>query len=1339
MPWWAPALPSKAERCGCGWLRTAALLLVCLAVGTATSAAAEAAHAWAFIGVWDRSMPQVEAACRENGVTATFFKGQAFNETQPPELAAKHELVFVLNLEPEQVPALTTRLQQARTLNPAQRVLPLDARGTQADLEKAGLLLRDEALPAYWRPNGSINVRRLVRYCLTKYAGGTAVIEPPVLIPDSGCYDPEQEEAFASVEKLIAFKRGRQRWKDGAPVAALLLQQSFWITRDLRVIDAQISALEKQGLNVVPVFGDREEHVVKLAREAQPTILVEDRHGAMWQSTALLKELGAPYLRPISMLATTNEEWLRDPRGLSARDVGMFMALQESWGTLEPVVVGGLKESIQGFRLHEPIPDRVEAFAARAARWAALRRKGNAEKKLAFIYYNKGLGQDDLMRGSPTGGFMDAPESFMRFLPALQKAGYQVEHLPASAADLIAAMKKGGRNIGPWAQGDLEKLVDEGNPVLVPLHEYQRWFDTRLSEANRRAITEKFGPPPGRLMVVQRNGEPQLVLPRLELGNVLLMPQPERGEKQDESLLHNRDTPPTHNYLAFYWWLEEHFHADAVVHWGTHGTLELLPGKEAGLSKDCWSDVCVGRLPVINLWITDNLGEATLSRRRSYAALVDHLPPPSLSAGLDDQLKNLHDDIHKFRSLEEGLLKEEFRKRISQQAEQQRLHGAATTAGQPLDDAGVARLDAHLHNLLEARTPLSLHVLGQPPSAEEMVPYLVQILGEPLLEHLSAARGSVRATAEHTHVDRRAAEQYLAAALAGPLPPGVPRTAELEKDLAAAKDMRARLLDSGREISGLITALSGSYIEPGPGPEPIRNPASAPGGRNLYSLNPEEIPTRPAWETARKLVDELIRQKHPQKIALDLNGMETMRDFGVMEGQILALLGVRPVWNANNLVIDVELIPAAELGRPRVEVFIAMGGQYKENFPTRVTLLDKAVRLAAAAPEAANPVRDAVAATHARLLQKGYSAARAEQFAAARIFGTKPGNMSGTNILYLVPRSGVWDKEDEITSIYTDNMSYVYTGQTWGEKVDGLYEEALQNTDTVLRVWASNMTSQLSNHHAYEYLGGLSMAVKKITGKSPAAVISDVRDPTGARVRDFEEVLAANLQAELLNRAWLQGMKAHDYAGAGHITEMVKNTFGWSVTRRESVTQETWNEVYDVLVKDRYKLGLQEWFEKTSPHALQEISATLLEAARKDLWQASPEQVKTLAELYAASVKKHGDSGGLVSGGNTRLAEYTSAKLQAPGDLEGAALAQAMRQSLQQSAAKPDAQVQKVSGPQLQGPPAEPAAAKAEPQTPPQGPVLEPQQDWNRTAWLILGTVVLLVAAGFFKRSGTPA
>lgn len=1320
-----------------GALLAGALFLV---LSSAVVSAAEPLRA-AFVGIWDRSLPTVDTACREAGVTASYFRSPEFAHPKAGDDAAKYDVVFVLNLEAGDAPLIAERLKEAKSKNPQQHVLALDTRGSQADLQKVGVLESDEKIINYWRPNGAINIRRLIHYCLVQYFHGTGAVEPPVLIPEAGYYDPDREESFETISSYKEFKASRQRWKEEAPVAVLIIQQSFWVTHDLKVVDAEVRALEKQGLNTVVVFGDREEKVVSLLRDAKPTLVIEDRHGAMWQSNALLKELDAPYLRPISMLASTIEEWQQNPTGMLHRDIGLFMSLQESWGTIEPVVVGGLLASIQGFRLHEPIPDRIDTFAARAAKWASLRQKPNAEKKVAFIYYNKSLGQDDLMRGSPTGGFLDGPESLTRFLPELEKAGYKLSNAPGTSAALIDAIRKAGRNIGPWAQGDLEKMVDEGSPVLIPLSTYRRWFEEKLSPESRRAVIEKFGEPPGRIMVVTRNGEPQIVVPRIEFGNIILTPQPERGEKQDQTLLHSRDIPPPHNYLAFYWWLQEQYQADAIVHWGTHGSLELLPGKENGLSKDSWSDICVGHLPVVDLWITDNLGEATLARRRSYAELVDHMVPPTMSAGLNDQFKALHEDIHKFRTLEDGLLKEEFRKRITAQAAEEKLKDAAKPENpdQPLSDAAVARLDAHLHNLYESTTPMRLHVFGEPPTAAETAPYLVRILGQPFLDHLAASENSAQHLFDNKQDRRESAARFLGTALEGKPPAEISMTPDLEKDLAFAREMRERLQKSGpAEVAGLIHALAGGYVEAGPGPDPVRNPSSVPTGKNLYSLNPEEIPNRAAWDVARQLVDDLIRTRHPKKIAMDLNGMNTMRDFGVMEGQILYLLGVRPIWNQNNLVIDVELIPAEELKRPRVDVFIAMGGQYKENFPSRVALLDKAVRMAAAAPEADNPVHAGVASVESRLLQRGFSSARASQYAVARIFGTKPGNMSGTNILYLVPRSGVWDKDADIISVYMDSMSYVYSGDTWGEKIDGLYEEALQGTDTILRVWASNMTSELSNHHAYEYLGGLNMAVKKVTGKTPQAVIADVRDPSGAKVRDFEEVLATSLRSELLNKHWIEGMKSHDYAGAGHISELVKNTFGWSVVRPESVTQTTWNELYDVYVKDSYQLGLAEWFERVSPHAMQEMTATMLEAARKGIWKASPEQVSTLAHLYAESVKRHGDSGGLVSGGNTRLVDYTAKALGVGGKPEDAQLAEAMKRSIESSSSAATA-ANKVNGPKLESAAATPKPAENTPAPQRETAAKSPATRMPFPIWEVaaVAVVALLIGAGFMRKSGS--
>jgi cobaltochelatase CobN len=1287
-----------------------------------------------FVGVWDRAMPTLSAAAQASSIATSFFNRSPLPSV---EELRRHDLVLVLNIDAAEASPLAERLREARAEGDKPRVLALDKRDSQNALQRAGVLEADVRIPAYWKANGAINLRRLFTYVGVTYLGRAGTAEPPILVPEQGFYLPGREEPLANVADL----RVAAGWKDGAPVAAVLIQQSFWVTQDTQVIDALAASLTRHGFNVATVFAEQAAGMERLVREVKPDVLVEDRHGSMWSDTngGFLAELNVPYLRPISMLGATIKEWEDNPQGLNARDRGMFMSLQELNGTIEPLVVGGLQVNIAGFRLHQPIPDRIERFAERAWSWVNLRRTANADKRVAIVYYNKYLGSGDLMRGSPTGAFLDGPESLVRFLPRLRDRGFTVERVPATAVELIGWLRERGRNYAPWAQGDLEKMADRSDMVLVPVAQYRTWYESKLDAAQRAAVEAKFGPPPGKLMVVRRNGIDHLVIPTIRLGKVILLPQPERGATQDDSLLHSRDVPPPHNYLAVHWWLQEEFKADALLMWGTHGSLELLPGKDAGLSSRDWSDICLGRMPVVYPWIMDNLGEATLARRRAYAALVDHLPPLGQKSVLSDDLDRIHGDIHKFNTLEDGLLRQEFRKRISTTARAARLPGVPA-GNEPFDDKAIAAADAWLHRQMDEATPISLHVLGQSPNDREVLDPLVASLRKPFLERVAALvppPPTLPAT-ESTKWAQQSGRLIIERAVLGTqdAPTG------LENDVTKARELLARMRQCDREIAAVLEGLEGGFIRPGPGPDPVRNPASAPGGRNLYGLNPEEIPTQPSYAVAVQLIDELLATKQPAKVGIDLNGMETMRDFGVNEGQVLYLLGVRPKWDHNNLAVDVELIPRAELKHPRIDVFIAMGGMYKENFPSRVRLLDKAVRLAAAAEEADNGVRAGTDSQRAVLLAHGMNVADAEALSVARIFGTKPGNMSGTNILYLIPRSGVWEKEEEVTSIYLDSMSYAYTGERWGEKIDGLYNAAIQRTDTLIRVWASNMTSQLSNHHAYEYLGGLSMAVRTLTGKEPEAFIADVRNPDGARMRRFEEVLESNLRTELLNKQWLAGMKAHDYAGAGHIAELVKNTFGWSVTRPGSVDPRVWDEIHQVLVKDKHNLDLNRWFEQQNPAALQEIAATMLEAARKGHWKPNAAVLREIAELYAQLTITHGATTGVVGGGNQKLDEQVATL--APGLAQAFTAAVAASRTAPagdrvlgkrlQSQTPPAAQPSPVLQPQSQpAPPPAPVAAATNSTT----PTSEPQPTAPTWRWLIGVAMGALVLIGLLRRTGS--
>jgi len=679
----------------------------------------------------------------------------------------------------------------------------------------------------------------------------------------------------------------------------------------------------------------------------------------------------------------------------------------------------------------------------------------------------------------------------------------------------------------------------------------------------------------------------------------------------------------------------------------------MLPGKEAGMTRDDWTDICIGNIPNIDLWIMDNLAEATLARRRSYAVIVDHMVPPTVNAGLADQFRSMSDDIDKFNALEGGMIKERYRARISEAARKERIDETLKLprTSKPFNNDQIKLVAGYIEQLKEAKEPLTLHVLGQPPERKFLAPYLTSIAGTTFLNHLEANDSPARnasASARRSRL-RAAGEKLINAVVLENAPPDRALTEDLKKDLDFSRDVLRKLNSAGEEMVGLFRALDAHYVRPGPGPEPIRNPASVPGGRNLYALNPEEIPTRPAWDTAVTLIDDFLHAHRVKKVGMDLNGMDTMRDFGVMESQILYLMGVRPVWDRKNLAIDVELIPRAELKRPRVDVFIAMGGMYKENFRSRVELIDKAVRLVSAVDEPENYVRQGTLANQRKFEQAGASPQDAKTMAVARIFGTKSGDMSGTNILYLVPNTGYWQKNTEVTDVYIDHMSYAYTKDLWGKKVPGLYEQNIQGTEALIRVWASNMSSQLSNHHAYEYLGGLSMAVKQLTGNEPPAYIADVRDPDGARMRDFDEVLQTDFRTQLLNPNWVKGMKEHGYAGAGQVSELATNAFGWAVTRENSVSDATWNEIDAVYFKDKYNLGTHEWMEKSNPHAMQDLAGRLIEASRRGLWRADPATLRELAQTWQALVEKYGASGGQLGANNPGLKRYIAEIAATPG------------------------------------------------------------------------------------------
>lgn len=1205
------------------------------------------------VGGWEQAMPVLDRLARERGYAIGSVRQNDLAKNDWQARFGHPRLVLVLNASGENVPALQEFLTKEHAAGG--RILALDQRPWQGALIAAGVVERDEKLQKYWRAAGSENLSRMLDYLGATYLGRKATVEPPLPQPTKGFYHPDAPHVLATAAEVDALPARRAKLPPDAPRVAYAIHASFLVFGDVADTDAVVRAFEARGLAIYPVFAEKEDELRRLLVDLKPDLLVTQRHTGVGRPAdggpTIPETLGVPYLKAIGALQTSEDEWRRSPLGLAPGDVAGQVVAQELEGTIEPVVISA-PASVGEYHLARPIQERVEHFADRAASWVALERTPAAEKRVAIVTYDADLDAGSLTQGSASGMFLDAPESLVRFTRALAAAGYRLTPF-ADRAEVIAKMRASGRNLGPWAQDEIDRMAAAPDAILVNARDYATWLARDLPDSLQQQMIAVHGPPPGKLMVTTIHGEPEIVIPHVSLGgNVSLFTQPEKGARQDARLVHDRTAPPSHAYVAEYLYFREVLRPHALVHFGTHGTLELLPRRAIGLGPDDFADALLGTIPNVNPWILDNVGEASLARRRAYAVLVDHLVPAIERTETNGAMKRLHEDVEKAASLEAGPVRDRFAARIVA-AMKANAYALDLLRDDRLDDAALTELGIRLDGLEEEVAPKSLHVLGEVPPRDRRVGFVTSILGKPFV-----ARAGSRARAEAIV---GCAIDSTAACAAGD---------ELADDVATARRLDADLRRAPDEIGHVLDALAGKYVPPGPGNDPVRNPAALPTGRDLYALDPETIPSGPAMEVGALVANELVdtfRKDHagayPHKVAVNVNGMETMRDTGVTEGEVLALLGVAPVRDDRGLVTKVTLVPRDVLGRPRVDVVLAISGNYRDNFPTRVKLLDRAVKLAASAREDDNAVAADTQRARAELLAKGLPAERAEALAATRIYGAPPGQY-GTQLLYLLPRSGAWEDRDEVRRVYEENMRFAYGEGTWGEESPEGYAAALAGTDAVSHVWSSNVLSPLTNHHVYEYLGGLTMAVEHATGKAPETLVADARQPGAARTRKLAEVLSTEEQTRLFNEAWIESMRADDYAGAGHVAAYVENLFGWSTTTPGAVDPRTFERIDAVYVRDEGQLGTRKWLEEKSPDALASITVTLLEAARRGYWKPSAQARERLVADYLTQVAARGLPDGMMAGGNQHLRDFVKETYGAPGSKVAAAAIAAYEQAV---------------------------------------------------------------------------
>ncbi|MCA9188237.1 MAG: cobaltochelatase subunit CobN, partial [Planctomycetales bacterium] len=833
----------------------------------------------AFVGLHGGMFDVIRRFAGEAGVEVDYIRDEQILEGAVPSVP--YAAVFVQHVRDDHrdqyrdfVTTVTRQNANVRIYSFSgmlERLLP--------DLAQAGRIEHDDKLSSYYG-NSPENLRRLLLYIRAVLLGGDGPVLPPETdLPARGLYHPDHALPFDTVAAFLSWAGTRPQAQqiDLDVRVAIAVHATHAMFQQPQVVMALIREFEERGVLAVAVI-DTGDESPGLLRTLNPKIVVHTCHSGDTLESRI--ELGVPHVHSLFFRQQSIDQWRVGSEGLAASEMAFQIVGQELLGGIEPQIGAGTTLGGGSSEAFSPIPERIAHLVDRAMAWVRLATLPREEKKVAIIYYDREMGKAELMRGSATGMFLNGPRSLVAVLKRMQQAGYLVEPVPQDEDELLASMMDHGRQIGVWAPGELERLVRSGQSVLIPLATYEHWFQQYVPEELRRQVIDKWGPPPGKFLVWHNaKGASFLVIPRIDLGNVVLLPQPLRGEAHDTTLVHDKLVPPPHNYLATYWWLQEEFRANTMIHFGTHGSEFMLPGRSTGLSDHDWPDIVLGRMPNINPWILNNLGESSPVRRRAYAVLIDHLTPPAVNAELSDELENLHNDIDHWVILEDGALKEKFRQSITEQVVRQHLDQdlqLPTLAGRQLEPTEIEQVLSYLHDIHNETTPISLHVFGQPPPENLLVPYVTTCLGKAFIRALGDAvdvpPGEAVTAGDREKYLRRIGEKIVDLVVRGGLSPTDALAASnevnaqvagidaLQRQLVTAQQLSEGLQQADQEMQGLLTALDGKFVEPGPGNSPDRNPGALPTGRNMYVMNPEEVPTRASWELGCQLIDQLLSQ-----------------------------------------------------------------------------------------------------------------------------------------------------------------------------------------------------------------------------------------------------------------------------------------------------------------------------------------------------------------------------------------------------------------------------------------------------------------------------------------------
>ncbi len=1111
----------------------------------------------------------------------------------------------------------------------------------------------------YYNNKGTENYRRLFIYLGAKFCGLKEEIKEPIIFPNEAIYHPDTKSIFENIEDYLNWyskKAGDYRYDSQKLTIGIIFHKFSYTKKQLGAINALIRTIEKRNCNAIAMYkrlgGHPEKFFMKEGKSIVDVIvcLYFLDYFNFEKGIERAKAINVPLLRGIITYFMTPEEWEKEPTGL-VRYLAHSEVNRE--GKIEPMVISGRVISDEGKSDNKPIDYQIEWRVERAIQWAKLHRKKNADKKVAFAFKSVGGGKGNV--GIDEDRYLCVPGTFANLLKAMKRRGYNLGNEPLPTKEEIAKMMaEQASNIGVWAKGELKRRVKEKNAILIPEENYLKWFN-ELSEDKRNAVIEKFGEPPGKISVYEEEGKKYLVIPKIEFGNVVIMPLPTPGWLQDKSTLYDEGAlPPHHQYIAFWYWLNRDLKADLLLNTWSQIRLQT-PGKESGEPKYDWAAKLVqGLAPHL---VPDPIHWEIGRKDKVYALHVDYMMT-IVSSELHERLLDLEKKMSLYQRTGEPELKEEYKKGIREECK--RLHldrdlklNANTTEFSEL----FGKLKNYLDEVRKEHMPYGIHVMGETPEGKPLVEMVNSMLGKEFNEHvaeINPQEGLSEKLVEKVIIDKKTPNDAQKDILGN-------ISEKVTKDLILAIEYADRIDRCKQEIPRILDAFEGKYIPPGPSGGPIRNPDALPTGRNPYAFDERTFPTKEAWNIGRRMGDQLLKEhlkkhgEYPQKVAFVLWHGESARQHGIMEAEIFYLLGVRPIWNIKGRVEDVELIPKNKIKRPRVDVLVTTSNSYKCNHMSRIHLMDKAIRLVSNLDEPSNYVRENAQEIEKELIKKGYKKSQALHLSKARVFSTAI-NTGGVGIHNSIPAGNTWKDDREISEHYIGRMGWLYGENEMGLKAKEILRENFNRVEAGVFSRSSNVLGVIDHDQPAAFFGGLEIAVRNTTGKKIDMYITNTRtnitDPSKCKLESLDRFFNRELRTRNFNPKWIKGMMEQGRGGATYMEAFTKNLWIWDVTSPDMVTEDMWNEVNDVYINDKYDLKLQDYFDKNNPYALQDMISTMLEVREKGYWHPTKEVLEKLVKIFAASIARHGVSGSYGTSADPSLHKDVSKLLSTMPDIK---------------------------------------------------------------------------------------